>query len=677
MSGVDARRLLILEPGPQRYRLRTLQPTTLAKDARAEYLTLSGEALCQYLLRLFTQGGSSTSLQGNESRAPARHPPLTTRHSPPATLIIARGPLPFLSGNKTTVGYLSPLTGLPHYSFVGGRGFDELLNLGLDAIAFSGPGRPDEYVVVSGRAPHLTVEWKPTADLPPGQRAAFYWLLDRELGGQRDRGSILTIGEGARQGYRTANLGVDGLYHAGRGGAGSVFARFAAAMVLRGEPISLDQWLGPRAGALRDLRDGEIHQRLVVDCARLSQRDGGTIAKLYATGSGEHPTLPAHNAQRLGYNLADLGARQVLKASRVGQTGCHWCQVNCRHWHWVDVDYAPGGRDTFLDDFEPIYAIFAMLDLQPEEDSLRGRLRLLDEVDRRVIVPIEQMGCDVIDIGVGLAALFEGLERGWIPHDDVPSFLRGDARLNDLEPVARTVAAMRQGDPSPALRALGDGPQALAERYPALGESVFTCGRGTLGNPGHANALWTFLMPFSRFFSHYSGQIYKIEEDLDPNASPAEAQALFERVVHQMLQRECYGCLGNALSMCAFTFVIFSQDGQGIVLDDSDLLLRTLAAYGIETTRQEIEWFAEAFWAQSIAMKLEHGWRPPTAADLPDRVFEVLSLALHQSVPALRALMDQLIAEWKRQAGEILYKYGYDTAMQAIAGTFLESLDIA
>ena len=64
----------------------------------------------------------------------------------------------------------------------------------------------------------------------------------------------------------------------------------------------------------------------------------------------------------------------------------------------------------------------------------------------------------------------------------------------------------------PALRAIGDGPQALTQRYPAMQEIVFTCGDRTLGNAGHSNALWTFLMPFSRFFGHYSGQIYKIDE---------------------------------------------------------------------------------------------------------------------------------------------------------------------
>ncbi len=47
--------------------------------------------------------------------------------------------------------------------------------------------------------------------------------------------------------------------------------------------------------------------------------------------------------------------------------------------------------------------------------------------------------------------------------------------------------------------------------------------------------------------------------------------------------------LGITLSTCAFTFVILSQDGLGIALDEDDLLVRTLACYGIETTREELE----------------------------------------------------------------------------------------
>ena len=175
------RRLLLIDPAARRWRLETLQVETLEKDPREDYFVLSGETLCQYLLR-----------RDHEA------------------LVIARGPLPFLSGNKASVGYVSPLTGVPHYSFVGGRAAAQLLNLGLDAIRFSegdqvSPGNlvSQPYVVISGRAPGLTVEFKDAAELPSGQRSAFYWLLERELGGNRHAGSVFTIGEGARLGYRS------------------------------------------------------------------------------------------------------------------------------------------------------------------------------------------------------------------------------------------------------------------------------------------------------------------------------------------------------------------------------------------------------------------------------------------------------------------------------------------
>jgi hypothetical protein len=221
---------------------------------------------------------------------------------------------------------------------------------------------------------------------------------------------------------------------------------------------------------------------------------------------------------------------------------------------------------------------------------------------------------------------------------------------------------LRSGQASeyPALRAVGDGPQALAELYPQMQDVVFTGGKGTLGNAGHANALWAFLMPFSRFFGHYVGQYYKVEEELPPSgADKAAYGACFERVVGRLLQREFFWLLANALSQCAFTFVIFSQDGEGERLSDDGLLLRLLHYYGIHTTRADLEWFAQAFWAQSVDLKCQFGWQPPSAADFPRRVYEALSLALERTPEELQSLMQMLIEEWKRQAREVMGRFGY------------------
>lgn len=63
--------------------------------------------------------------------------------------------------------------------------------------------------------------------------------MQRELNGDTHSGSIFALGEGARLGYASANVAVEAIYHAGRGGAEAVFARYAAALVLRGEPMEL------------------------------------------------------------------------------------------------------------------------------------------------------------------------------------------------------------------------------------------------------------------------------------------------------------------------------------------------------------------------------------------------------------------------------------------------------
>ena len=640
MTSRGSRRILYLDPINRRYTYRRLIWHGPSDEDPTDYTLLWGEALCQYILR--------------------QHPP---------ALVIARGPLPFLSGNKATVGYVSPITGVPHYSFVGGRGFASLVDLGLDAIVFEEPAdsvsRGQDAakalcVHIAGRAPFLEVRWLVLEDMPSGQRSATHWLVNRVLEGHPELGSVFVTGEAAEHGYRTANLAVEGLYHAGRGGAGYVFARYARALVLQGNPMTLDAYLGERADAFRRLRQREIQPRLQRYCDRLSNSSGGTLTKMWRTGQGDHPTLPAHNAQSLGYALATLGSVPILRRGRDGQTGCRWCQVNCRHWHWVPVDYTSQRRDRYLDDFEPTYALFSMLDLQGSADTPRALLQFRQEVEQALVVPIEQLGVDIIDLGVGLSALFYGIEHNLIPESDLPPYLHKGPYFGNLRKAQQVVASLRNGDAFPAVRILGDGAQALAERYPDLQPYVFTSGSKTLANPGHANALWTFMMTFSRFFGHYSGQFYKIPGSLDDTRTESERSALFQRVVRDMIQREATLCLGNVLSLCSFTFVIFSEDGEGQTLGSDDLLRKVLTLYGIDLQTSDLAWFAQSYWAQSIVLKASAGWHPPSPSELPRCVYELLSKSLDYPVDELMTMMGMLIAEWKSQAGALLRRYGYE-----------------
>ncbi|MFW6163902.1 MAG: aldehyde ferredoxin oxidoreductase N-terminal domain-containing protein [Planctomycetota bacterium] len=626
------RRILTVDGSKRTFSLRSLDSDHLDKDPREDYLALSGEALAQYLLR--------------QDRT---------------CMVLARGPMPYIFANKTTVGYVSPLTGLPHYSFVGGHSAVAMANMGLDAVVLANP-LPEAsaaYVTIAGRVPDLQVQFHDDPRLPKGQRAALYYLRQKELGGD-DRGSIYTLGEGAQARYRAANVAVEGIYHAGRGGAGYRFAQFARALVLK----PADAEGAEQAAQATSRLPAELFERLEQLTTRLSCRDAGTIIKLAATGGNPEGdnTLPAWNAQRLGYPMADIGGSKFLLATREGKSGCACCQVACRHWHHVQADYAPGGKDILLDDFEPAYAVFAMLGLMPAGQTLEAKKELVREADRRIFLPIEQLGCDVIDIGLGIAALFEAGEQGSIPRSDLPDFLcDGSPNFGSLAKAENVVELLRSGDCAwEAVRAIAHGPQALVERYPDMADRVFTCGKGTLGNAGHCNALWTFLMPFSRFFSHYSGQIYKVGGRLPADGDEAKTRALFRNVVRDMLRREYSAVLCNALSCCAFGFVVYSQDGRGEELDRDDRLVQVLGAFGIETTREDLMMFAQAFLAQSIAFKAEFGWVPPRAADFPARVFEALSQTLDRTPEELQHLMDMLIDEWKAQAGALLVKYGHE-----------------
>ncbi|MBD3183380.1 hypothetical protein GF312_13870 [Candidatus Poribacteria bacterium] len=624
---MEKRYILKIDAENRSYTLDDIDPQNMQEFEGEDYSILWGEALAQYLLR-----------------------------QNPEYLVIARGPLVRFPATKTTVGYISPMTSLPHYSFVGGNSFREIWSLGLAAVIFTNPldETPDFYVDVSGEVPDLQVRFVTDENLPKEQRSAYYYLVSKELDGHGLWGSVYTLGNAAYNNYLSANIAVEAIYHAGRGGAGFVMGKFAKALVLHsGKRHSYD----PEGLPL------EVFKRLDKYGSRLSCKDAGTIIKLAATGkdpAGKN-TLPALNAQKLGYPMAEIAEGDILLATREGKTGCYWCPVTCRHFHTMSVDYSPNGKDKFLDDFEPAYSVYAMLNILAEEDTKRSKIKMLEDVDREIFLLIEQMGLDVIDVGVGISALYEGISRGIIPLSDVPEFLhQRDQNFGSIEKTHRVLDLIKENNHIyKVLSCIGDGPQALVKAYPEMQDYVFTCGKGTLGNAGHCNKLWTFLMPFSRFFSHYSGQIYKVSGNIPDDPNPDNLHKLFTDVVNEMFKREYFSILCNVLSCCAFGFVIFTEDGKGIELDRDELLVDVLKFYDIQTSRRELMRFARNFWAQSTDFKIQHGWKPLKAQDFPHRIYEAVSQAISHPPEKCHEMMDILIQVWKQKARQVMNIYGY------------------
>jgi len=159
-------------------------------------------------------------------------------------------------------------------------------------------------------------------------------------------------------------------------------------------------------------------------------------------------------------------------------------------------------------------------------------------------------------------------------------------------------------------------------------------------------------MPLSHFFSHYSGQIYKIDEDLPADATDDEARKVFARVVQRMLKREMICAAANSFSFCAFVFAIFTKEGKGEEFDRS-LLAEVLDLYGIGLSADELLKRAETLLEQSVQLRQEMGWQPPAPSDYPRRVFEALSKVMGQPVERCAELFGLLIDEWKKARGVI------------------------
>ena len=85
-----------------------------------------------------------------------------------------------------------------------------------------------------------------------------------------------------------------------------------------------------------------------------------------------------------------------------------------------------------------------------------------------------------------------------------------------------------------------------------------------------------------------------------------------------------------------------------------------LRFYGIETSREELMRFAQNFLAQSIDLKIKHNWKPLSAADFPYRIYEAVSQAISHPPEQCKEMMALLVDEWKRQAKQLMSKYGYE-----------------
>ncbi|MCU0559275.1 MAG: aldehyde:ferredoxin oxidoreductase [Desulfobacterales bacterium] len=344
--------------------------------------------------------------------------PTTRWDDPENALCIACGPLggtPAYPGSgKSIAATLSPLTGAPIDSNVGGYFGPYLKFAGFDALAIQGASSEPLVVVVDGI--DQKVEVFAAAGLPADAYALSDVLTARFAQGKPRDVSVVSAGPGARHTFfgclnfswydpkrRRARY-----KQAGRGGVGTVFAhKGLAALVARWDAgISIDTNRPADRERLRKVAKQHAKEIVELDPKQNEMAVIGTTHLV--TIMDDHDLLPTHNFRFGSHREApNLGQAVFRRLFDPGYDGC-WmgCTVACSHGvrDFVPVSGPYAGRKVFVDG--------------PEYETIAGCGSNLGIFDPHTVIELnfycDAYGLDTISVGTALAFAMECFELGLI-----------------------------------------------------------------------------------------------------------------------------------------------------------------------------------------------------------------------------------------------------------------------
>ncbi len=337
--------------------------------------------------------------------------------SPENAVCVSSGPLGGTPGypgsGKSIVTTISPLTGIPVDSNVGGYFGPYLKFAGFDALCVTGRTDSEKVVLIDG------IENKIEIFEAPGLTDDAY-ALSAALTEYFGRGkpvdiSVVTTGPGARHSrwgclnfswYDTKRRRAR-YKQAGRGGIGTVFAdKGIKALVARWDHVSLETNAPADKEALRSV--AKLHSREIVELDPKQNR----MAKVGTTHlvpiMNAHDCLPVHNFRYGTHRGANnLGEETYEHLFDPGFDGC-WrgCTVACAHGvrDFVPMTGPYRGQRVFVDG--------------PEYETIAGCGSNLGIFDPFTVLEInfycDTYGLDTISVGTGIAFVMECYETGLI-----------------------------------------------------------------------------------------------------------------------------------------------------------------------------------------------------------------------------------------------------------------------
>ncbi|MDT8394849.1 MAG: aldehyde ferredoxin oxidoreductase family protein [bacterium] len=365
---------------------------------------------------------------------------------PENILVIAPGPLTGVylpSSGKNSFITLSPATGIYGDSSIGGVFGVELRQAGFDAV------------VLKGRAPvlsFLSIE-DDKIKVVPMPRAAGATNLEaekmvREATGDEDM-KIASIGPAGENAVVYSCVNTDWSRNAGRIGIGAVMgSKNLKAIAVRG---SRDLPVANLPALMEASREGyallKNHEYF-----RFWQEQGLMSVVDYANKMG---ILPTRNFQETIYDRADRMNGYVMEDRyKIGDSACFGCSMTCGN-----VCLVKEGKYRGTVTEGPEYESAAMLGSNLGTSNFAFILKANALCD--------ELGVDTISTGSIIAAVIEGLERGFLTEDDLDGKAIGwgdeDPILELIEKISRREGV---GD------TLAGGARSIISRWPDMARVV-------------------------------------------------------------------------------------------------------------------------------------------------------------------------------------------------------------
>lgn len=520
---------------------------------------------------LFTEGfgGAGAGIRLLVEECPQGTDPLSPKNPVILAVGLMNGIFPLAS--KTVAMFKSPLTGNLGESHAGGRSSIAIRMAGYGAIVVRGRSETPVYLTIDENG----AKFKDASALWGMNSASTVGRILREVEPGAGIRTIMRIGKAGEKLIPYAYVTTETYRHFGRLGLGAVFgSKNLKAIVVSGKKSF--KFRSPKS--YRTLYE-ELFKTFCKSPLMRKYHELGTpmnVLPLNMTGS-----LPSRNLQSNSFaGVQELSGENMAEKYLGRRTACAHCPVSCIHIAALREPYEnePYFYKTKMIsyDYEPIYALGAMLELKSPE----GYLRLMDTV--------EELGLDAMSTGVVLAWATEAMEKGIIKESDAGGIsLKWGDHETYIKAVKRIVAMDNE-----FFQALAKGVRHASSKY---GGEDFALEFGGNEMPGYHTGPVAHLgyMTGARH-SHLDGAGYSIDQKMYKEGikySPDYA-------ARELFEEEAWRQILSSLVVCYFARGVYTPE----------TVSRCLKTLGLERDQEELKEVGRAVLRKKYAFKFREGF---------------------------------------------------------------------